>query len=201
MYSGITQGLFPVTKIDRKTGIIFYSVTLNSKLVENLDIGSSINIDGVCQTVTEIKNETVSFAAIVETLHLTTLNALQVNQKVSVERSIRFGDEIGGHLIAGHVVGTAIIEKKIVQENNVTLFLKCPPEWMRYIFPKGFIAVDGSSLTVSEVESEGFSIHLIPETVRVTNLGSKNIGDLINIELDHNTQVIVDTVLQFLKKL
>src|SRR5579871_5435835 len=102
MYSGITQGLYPVSKVEKKPGLIQYSVILSSELVKDLKLGASINIDGVCQTVTRIKDNEISFAAIAETLHLTTLNELFEGRLVSVERSLHLGDEIGGHEIAGH---------------------------------------------------------------------------------------------------
>ncbi len=195
MYSGITQGLYRVSQIKKKPGLIEYSVILSPALVQDLKIGASINIDGVCQSVTQIKGLEVRFAAMAETLRLTTLNELFEGRLVSVERSLRYGDEMGGHEIAGHVWGTAEINQRQVQENNLTLRLKCPASWMKYILPKGFIAVDGSSLTVGMTDPQGFfDIHLIPETLRVTNFGNKKLGDKVNIEVNHQTQVIVDTV-------
>lgn len=199
MYSGITQGLFPVVKIEKKTDILFYTIRLNADLTQGLQIGASVNIDGVCQTITKIASHDISFAAMAETLKLTTLNTLELHQKVSIERSLKLGEEIGGHLIAGHVAGTGVIEKVFKSENNLSLLIQCPKEWMKYIFPKGFIAVDGSSLTVGEVKTSGFYIHLIPETLRLTNFGNKKTGDRVNIELDHQTKIIVDTVTNYLK--
>jgi riboflavin synthase len=195
MYSGITQGLFIVSLVEKKPGILNYSVTLNHKLMEGLAVGASVNIDGVCQTVTHINGLEVSFTAMAETLRVTTLNQLYSGRQVSVERSIRYGDEIGGHEIAGHVTGVATVIARKSSENNLSITLNCPKEWMACILPKGFIAVDGSSLTVGNVDSAGFfDIHLIPETLRLTNFGNKQIGDTVNIELDRTTQTIVQTV-------
>lgn len=194
MYSGITQGLFTVTQVEKKPGIIHYTVKLNAELLHGLRTGASVNIDGVCQTVTAVHGDEVSFSAMAETLRLTTLGDLAMGKQVSVERSLRYGDEIGGHEIAGHVTGAAIIEKIFREENNLSMHLRCPKEWMKAILPKGFIAVDGSSLTVGQTDPAGiFTIHLIPETIRLTNFGSKKIGDRVNIELDRFTQVIVAT--------
>ncbi len=199
MYSGITQGLYPVARVEKKPGLIEYSVLLSLELIQSLKIGASVNIDGVCQTVTHIKGQEISFAAMAETLRLTTLNELFEGRLVSVERSLRYGDEMGGHEVAGHVCGMAEIYRKKSQENNLTLTLKCPADWMKYILPKGFIAVDGSSLTVGDTDPQGlFDIHLIPETLRVTNFANKRQGDRVNIEIDHNTQTIVDTVERYL---
>ncbi len=199
MYSGITQGLFPIVQIEKKPNILIYTVRLNANLVQGLQLGASVNIDGACQTVTKIENNDVSFAAMTETLKLTTLNTLELHQKVSIERSLKLGEEIGGHLIAGHVIGTGLIEEVFKSENNLSLLIQCRKEWMKYIFSKGFIAVDGSSLTIGEVKASSFYIHLIPETLRLTNFGNKKIGDQVNIELDHQTKIIVDTVTQYLE--
>lgn len=196
MYSGITRGLFEVTWLDRKPGLIQYCVQFNEALVQGLEIGASVSIDGVCQTVMHLCENTVGFQAINETLQRTTLNDLQVGRKVSVEKSLRFGDVVGGHELAGHVIGTATVVDILPTENNLTLILSCPRDWFKSILTKGFIAVDGSSLTIGEIDSKRntFAIHLIPETLRVTNFGNKKMNDRVNIELDFKTQVIVQTV-------
>jgi riboflavin synthase len=200
MYSGITCGLFEVTHVEKHPGLITYKVKLSTELLVNLTIGASIAIDGTCQTVVAIDHDEVTFNAMQATLERTTLCDLYAGRKVSVERSLRYGDEIGGHEVAGHVIGTAIISKVNPAENNLSLTITCLKEWMKYILPKGFIAVDGSSLTIGDVDPEGkFTLHLIPETLRVTNFSNKKIGDRVNIELDHRTQAIVTTVENFLQ--
>jgi len=203
MYTGITRGLFEITEVDKTPGLIIYRVKLSADLLENLKIGASVAVDGVCQTVVSIENSKVTFNAIQDTLDRTTLCDLYVGRKVSIERSLCYGDEVGGHEIAGHVIGTATITQITPSENNLDLMLQFSKAWMKYILPKGFIAVDGSSLTVAEdINPEGyFSLHLIPETLRVTNFGNKRVGDLVNIELDHRTQAIVDTVERVLAEL
>lgn len=202
MYSGITRGLFEVTHVEKKPGLTTYRVKLNDELLQGVTIGASISIDGVCQTVTAIKNNEVTFQAMEETLQRTTLNDLYEGKKVSVETSLRYGDVIGGHEMAGHVLGTAKIVDIQQSENNFGMTLQCPEEWMKCIFTKGFIAVDGSSLTVGETDfkKNTFKIHLIPETLRVTNFKNKKIGDRVNIELDFKIQTIVKTVENFLKE-
>lgn len=195
MYSGITCGLFEVVHVDLEPGLMTYTVRLNAKLIDNLKIGASVAIDGACQTVVSIIDNDVTFNAIQETLDRTTLRQLQPGAKVSVERSLCYGDEVGGHEVAGHVIGTAKIIDIAPTENNLRITLQCPPEWTHFIFTKGFIAVDGSSLTVCQVDPKGtFTLHLIPETLRLTNFRNKRVGDLVNIELDHKTQTIVATV-------
>ena len=134
-----------------------------------------------------------------ETLRLTTLDDLFPGRQVSVERSIRYGDEIGGHEIAGHVTGTATVSHRKTSENNLSLTLNCPREWMKYILYKGFVAVDGSSLTVGNVDPAGFfDIHLIPETLRLTNFGKKQIGDRVNVELDSAAEPLCRLLSEYL---
>lgn len=198
MFTGITRGTFPITLVERKPGLLTYVVELDATLAKGLALGASVSIDGVCQTVTDISGNRISFDAIQETLDLTTLDELAVGRKVAVERSVRIGDEIGGHDIAGHVNGTGTIAE-VRQEGKVfDLRITVPAAWMSAILEKGFIGVDGSSLTVGEVDQSGgqgsFWVHLIPETLRLTNLGEKRIGDRVNIELDARTVAIVRTV-------
>jgi riboflavin synthase len=195
MYTGITRGTFKVVSVDRRPGLLSYQVELDATQVEGLVPGASVSIDGVCQTVVHVSGQRVCFDAIAETLARTTLDALEVGCKVAVERSAKVGDEIGGHDVAGHVIGTGRVSA-IRREGSVCdLTISVPAEWMKYILPKGFIAVEGSSLTVGEVDATGsFSLHLIPETLRLTNLGDKQVGDRVNIELDARTVAIVDTV-------
>ena len=200
MYSGITRGLFEVVYIEKSSGLITYAVQFNKTLLNQLEIGASICIDGVCQTVVKINRDDVTFQAMAETLQKTTLNELYIKRKVSVEKSLRYGDVVGGHEMAGHVIGTAEIVAVKSAENNLTLTLCCPKEWFKYIFTKGFISIDGSSLTIGEIHLDAcaFTIYLIPETLRVTNFGNKKVGDKVNIELDFKIQAIVKTVERFL---
>lgn len=196
MYSGITKGLFEVVSLTKNPGLITYTVNLSEDLSQNLNPGDSVAIDGVCQTLVSLAGTKATFQAIQETLEKTTLDELHEGRYVSVERSLRVGDEMGGHEVSGHVFGTAVIQQKIVENNQFTLMIQCNPAWMKYILSKGFIAVDGSSLTVGETSPEEgrFYLHLIPETLRRTNFANKESGDRVNIEFDHKTKTIVDTV-------
>ncbi len=200
MFSGITQGLFPVTFIDRKPGLLTYAVELSPQLSEQLKIGASIAVNGVCQTVVAIQQNVVRFDAIQETLNKTTLADLEMHTLVSIERSIHWGDEVGGHLVSGHVSGTGVIVKRIQKGDIFSLTIQCAADWMKYISPKGFIAIDGSSLTIGDTDSKQglFDIHLIPETLRVTHFAHKKLHDRVNIELDSQTKLIVDTVERYM---
>jgi riboflavin synthase len=195
MFTGITRGTFPVAQVERAPGLLRYAVALDVALREGLAIGASVSIDGVCQTVVSIQGQEVWFEAIRETLERTTLDTLQPGQRVSVERSFRVGDEIGGHTVAGHVIGTGTVQQVRREGHDAGLRIAIPASWMKYVMAKGFIAVDGSSLTVGDTDRSGwFDVHLVPETLRLTNLGNKCAGDRVNIELDPQTVAIVDTV-------
>ena len=195
MYTGITRGLFEVTRVERAPDLLRYEVELGAELCAGLEPGASVAIDGVCQTVVGVDGSRVLFEAIRETLARTTLGELEAGARVSVERSARVGDELGGHDVAGHVIGTGEIAELRREGHDVALAIAVPAAWMRYILAKGFVAVDGSSLTVGEVDPAGrFRVHLIPETLRRTKLGAKRVGERVNIELDPRTVAIVDTV-------
>ncbi|MDH4017814.1 MAG: riboflavin synthase subunit alpha [Actinomycetota bacterium] len=202
MYTGITRGTFEVVSLERRPGLLAYAVALPDALREGLETGASVSIDGVCQTVVAVTDEGVHFEAIQETLDLTTLSDLEKGQRVAVERSARVGDEIGGHDVAGHVVGTGTIVARRAAGEGLDLQVEVPPSWMKYVLHKGFIAIDGSSLTVGERDAERgrFDLHLIPETLRLTNLGRRQPGDRVNVELDPRTVAIVDTVERVLEE-
>ncbi|HJO28732.1 MAG TPA: riboflavin synthase subunit alpha, partial [Candidatus Poseidoniia archaeon] len=189
------QGVFEVAAVRRAPDLLSYDLSLDENLLAGLALGASVSIDGVCQTVAAIEGGRISFDAIRETLDRTTLGELEAGSRVSVERSLRVGDEIGGHDVSGHVLGTGVIEEAHHRGHVSDLRISIPSSWMKYILEKGFIAVNGSSLTVAEVDSSGlFSVHLIPETVRLTALADKEAGSRVNIELDTRTVAIVDTV-------
>lgn len=199
MFTGIVKGTFPVVFVERQEGIARLQVQLDDSLVSGLEKGASVSIDGVCLTATGIKGTMVSFDIIAETLAKTTLDALHVGRLVNVERSLRFGNEVGGHLLSGHIYGTAVITRIDKSTNNHIVTLQCQSEWMCYILEKGYIALNGASLTVVDVHEEGsFSVHLIPETLQLTNLGTLNPGDRVNVELDSQTQAIVEAVKRYL---
>ncbi|MEM1245788.1 MAG: riboflavin synthase subunit alpha [Acidobacteriota bacterium] len=201
MFTGITRGTHPITRADHSADLLRYAVQLDETLCAGLEIGASVAIDGVCQTVTRLEGSEVFFDAIRETLDKTTLGDLDVGTMVSVERSFRVGDEIGGHEVAGHVMGTGTVREVSANDERYDFRVEVPVEWIKYIQPKGFIAIDGSSLTVGEVDSAGsFWLHLIPETLRLTNLGSKGPGARVNVELEARTVTIVDTVERILEQ-
>ena len=201
MYSGITRGVFPVVALSEREGVTRFTIALSPELARGVELGASISNDGVCLTVVAFDGPHVTFEAIAETLSRTTLGALRVGRLLSIERSVRVGDELGGHDVFGHVIGTGtVVARKNVGE-QLDLTIEVPKAWLRYILPKGFVALDGSSLTVGDVYPDGrFDVHLIPETLRLTNFATKQVGDRINVELDPRTVAIVDTVERVLRE-
>lgn len=196
MFTGIIKGKFPVVSITDREGLRSFVVSLVPELVEGLKIGASVAIDGVCFTVTKIEDVHVSFDAMEETLKKTTIGLLKDGDSVNIERSARIGDEIGGHIMSGHVSTMAEIVAVNESENNKAIVFKADPQWMRFIFSKGFITLDGASLTVVDADKSNstFQVWFIPETLRLTKFGEKGIGDHVNLEIDPQTQVIVETV-------
>jgi riboflavin synthase len=201
MYTGIVQRVADIIAVEKKTGLNTLVINFDDALLNNLTIGASVAVDGVCLTVTTIENNHVIFDVMQETLNKTTLDLLNAGDKVNIERSAKQGDEIGGHILSGHIEGTATIAKISESENNYMLEFSCPREWMKYILPKGFIAINGASLTVIDTQATGgFNVSLIPETLRATTFKQKRLGDSVNIEIDNQTKVIVTTVERYLQE-
>ena len=196
MFTGIVKGLLKVHAVHHSPGMVHLEISFPPQFLENLAIGASVAINGVCLTVVSIQGTIVRFDMIQETLDRTNLADLSPGDLVNVERSARFGDEIGGHLLSGHILGQAAIERIENPANNHIVTFKAPPAAIDYLFPKGYIALDGVSLTLVTVDraNETFSVHLIPETLRQTTFGFKKEGSKINVEVDTQTQTIVDTI-------
>lgn len=199
MFTGIVQGTAQIQSIVEKANFRTHTVKMPQELLADLEIGASVANNGVCLTVTKIDGDSVSFDLMTETLRITNLGGLKTGDWVNIERAMKFGAEVGGHILSGHVYCTAKVAQRIPSENNLQIWFELPtPDVMKYILTKGFIAVDGISLTVSEVKENRFSVNLIPETVHRTLIAKREVGDLVNIEIDPQTQAIVDTVERYL---
>ena len=200
MFTGIVQGRYPLSQVIKKPGLHSFVIDLPDDLLIDLAVGASVSVDGVCLTVTAIEGGRIYFDVMQQTLSLTGLGGLEQGAIVNIERSAKQGVEIGGHIVSGHVDGCAEIIAIEQPENNCFVDYRVSAEQMRYIFPKGFVALNGCSLTVAEVDknSHSFRVCYIPETLRVTNHGLKQVGDMVNFEIERQTQVIVDTVENFL---
>lgn len=201
MYTGIVQGKFKVARVDQKPGLHTIYMDLPSRLKVGLEKGASVSVDGVCLTVAGFDGAYVYFDVMMETLKLTTLGSLNVGSLVNVERSAKSGDEIGGHLISGHVDTKAKVLSIQQPENNFVIRFSIEKQWMKYIFSKGFLGINGCSLTVVNADKTTgeFEVWLIPETLELTTFGEMQVGDDINIEMDRQTQVIVDTISDLLR--
>ena len=194
MFTGIVQGTAEVVEVIEKQNFRTHVVRLPEAMLGGLCTGSSVAHNGCCLTVTGIQGDRVRFDLMQETLRLTNLGALAPGDRVNVERAARFGDEIGGHQMSGHILCGAEVTEVIESPNNRRIWFRIDAPWKRYLFPKGYIGIDGISLTIGQVDDDRFDVNLIPETLRRTNLGGRAPGDRVNIEIDPQTQAIVDTV-------
>ena len=202
MFTGIVQTQALVDAIEDTSNaqdeFRHLRLMVNPKYLQNLEIGASIAINGCCLTVVEFnaadEQGFAHFDVINETLRLTSLGALKVGDMVNFERSLTVGRELGGHIVSGHIHCSGVVSERNDTENNCSMRIEVPAQWMEYILAKGFVAVDGASLTVGETDATGFWLHLIPETLAVTTLGRVQVGDAVNIEADQQTITTVETV-------
>jgi len=198
MFTGIVQSTAAIINILKKENFQTHIIELDDSLIEGLQIGASIAHNGCCLTVTEINGNQLSFDLMQETLNVTNLGDLEVGNRVNIERAARFGDEIGGHQMSGHILFTATVTEVIQSENNCQIWFQIPEQFKKFVFTKGYIGIDGISLTIGDIKSDvngtTFNVNLIPETLQRTNIGSRKPGDRINIEIDPHTQAIVETV-------
>ncbi len=194
MFTGIVQGTAEVIDIIEKENFRTHIIRLPQEQLEGLKPGASVAHNGCCLTVVSISADLVKFDLMHETLRVTNLGELQVGDRINYERAARFGDEIGGHQMSGHIIAMAEVTRVIESENNRQIWFRMPQNLMRYVFTKGYIGIDGISLTIGDVEGDEFNVNLIPETLERSNMDGRKPGDHINIEVDPQTQAIVDTV-------
>ncbi len=181
MFTGLVETLGSITAV-KNTG---NGIRLSLKPLTDYEVklGDSVAINGVCLTVTTHSGD-ISFDMSPETMQSTNLGRLKVGDRVNLERALRLSDRLGGHIVSGHVDNSGkIISRKPVGEYTIFTF-ESPPDVLKYVVKKGSIAIDGISLTVNDVDSKSFSVAIIPHTLKVTNLGEKNIGDSVNLEVD-----------------
>ena len=201
MYTGIVQGLCEVASVADQPGRRRLRVQIGD-LTETLVLGASVAINGVCLTATEVEAGSACFDVIRETLDHTNLGALQQGSRVNVERSFRVGDEIGGHILSGHIIGTTTVDAIEEGENERNLWFRVEADWLRFLHHKGFAALDGASLTIAQVDApaQRIKVSLIPETIARTTMGSVAQGDRVNLEIDPQTRAIVETVERVLEE-
>ncbi|MFG1497766.1 riboflavin synthase subunit alpha [Saccharospirillum sp. HFRX-1] len=195
MFSGIVQNSAPVRIEARHQDLWTLSVPLTTKQRDGLTPGASIALNGTCLTVTQIDSSgRAHFDVMMESLRVTNLGDLNDGDPVNVERAARFGDDIGGHVMSGHIQSMVPILAIERPTNNCVIWFGITPEQRRYLFAKGFVGLNGCSLTIGEVLDDRFNVFLIPETLNVTTFGEVAVGDRINLEVDAQTQAIVDTL-------
>ncbi|TCB45383.1 riboflavin synthase subunit alpha [Acinetobacter terrestris] len=198
MYTGIVQGLEKVIEIQKGDGFITIVVSNQHHFFADVFISASVAINGVCLTVTTIDSalNQIHFDISDVTLALTTLKNLKVGDAVNIERSAKVGAENGGHNLYGHIEGTAIVKALEQRGETFHIDLQIPNGNIKYFFLKGFIGLNGCSLTINRVDREmsEISIDLIPETLRLTTWKDAKVGDEVNYEIDQMTRTLVDTL-------
>lgn len=183
MFTGIIEEIGLVANIQR-TGDSFVLTIEAKKILEDVHLGDSIAVNGVCLTVTTFSNNRFTVDVMPETVKASSLNALKHGSKVNLERAMAAGGRFGGHFVSGHIDGTGLIKSKKQFENAVYYEIAADPELLQYIILRGSIAVDGTSLTVFGVTEIGFTLSIIPHTLSESILGSKGPGEIVNLECD-----------------
>ena len=194
MFTGIVSGKGQVQKITKYKDYLSLIIKAPKGFSKNLVKGASVAVNGVCLTVKKGKTDFLEFDVIEETIQKTNLKNISRLSKVNLERSMTAKTEIGGHLVSGHIHGTGEVLKVINKQATKDLQIKIPKSLREYFFYKGYVALNGCSLTIGRVLKTSFYIHLIPETVSVTTFKDIKKGDLINIEVEQATIHTVETV-------
>ena len=183
MFTGIIEQQGRIAAIERAQDSVRLTVAAPG-IAEDVVLGESVAVDGVCLTVVEIAPPQITFDAVYETMRKTTLGELLEGDPVNLERSLPVGGRLGGHIVQGHVDGTGRVASIRPVGNSWFIYIDAAPELMRYIVTKGSVAVDGISLTVAEAEDRTFALSIIPHTWENTNLQHKRAGDMVNVECD-----------------
>ena len=198
MYTGIVQGLEKVVNIQQGDNFTTLYISNENGFLNDVFIGASVSIDGTCLTATSFDAvaNTASFDVSALTTSLTTLQFLKIGDEVNIERSIKAGMENGGHNIFGHIEGMATIKDVVHTGETLHIDIVIPDENIKYFFKKGFIGLQGCSLTVNRVDrkTNEISVDLIPETLRLTTFKHVQIGGKLNYEIDQMTRTMVDTL-------
>ena len=194
MFSGIVSHKAKIINVKRHNDYVGLVIKSPAGFNAKLKKGASISVNGVCLTSKDSGKNNLKFDVIEETLKKTNLNSVVKGDIVNLERSIKASTEIGGHLMSGHVHFTAKVKKIIEKDNTKDMNISLPGKYSDYVMQKGYIGINGCSLTIGKVLKNSFNIHLIPETLKITNLNNLNEGDELNIEIDQTTITIVNTV-------
>ncbi len=195
MFTGIVQGMGQVESVETIRGIRCLVINLKTH-ADELRLGASVAVNGACLTVTQINHPCAHFDVIAETMERTNLGLLSAGDSVNIERSLRFGDEVGGHVLSGHVSGTATVREIITEDDNRTAWFEVDPSLLRYLLWKGWVALDGVSLTISDIDRQNqrIAVSLIPETLARTTMGHLSADSTVNLEIDAHIQAVVHTI-------
>ena len=196
MFTGIVQAQARVAALTHKSDIVTLRMAFPVGFLKEITIGASVSIHGCCLTVVALHGDEADFDMVPETLARTSLKALKVGVLINAERSLKFGEEVGGHILSGHIDLVATISHIEKFDHSRVMTFNIPSDWVKYVFEKGYVALNGASLTVTHVDrsANAFKVSLIPETLAKTTFGHAVVGDVANVEIDRTTQAIVDTV-------
>ena len=193
MFSGIVQTVGKIESIKDKNNIKTIRIETHGDYLKDIAIGQSVSVDGVCLSLVKKNNEYCEFEAVEETINRTTLGSYMQGTKVNLEKSLKFGDTVGGHFVSGHIhTRGRIVEVELVGESKNNL-VEIEEKWIKYLTEKGYISVNGASITIGKVSKNTFYVHLIPETLKTTNLDELIYDNYVNLEFDQATIAIVDT--------
>ncbi len=184
MFTGIVEEVGTIQSIQQANRFGKRLSIQARHVLQDVKIGDSIAVNGICLTVTEYRSTYFTVDVMPETLTQTSLKHISVGSKVNLERAMQAGGRFGGHIVSGHIDGTAVIVEKKVHANAVIYTFQSDPALTRYMILRGSVTIDGISLTLINVEENFFSVSLIPHTTAITILGDKTVGDLVNIECD-----------------
>lgn len=183
MFTGLVEELGKIKSITKGTKSA--RLTIEGQVVlQDVKLGDSIAVNGTCLTVVEYTQRSFTADVMPETVRSTVLAELKPGDVVNLERTLRLGDRLGGHIVSGHVDGVGVIRSKERSDNAIVVTIEAPPEVMRYIIAKGSIAIDGTSLTIVDYGTDWFSVSLIPHTASLTTVGLKESGSKVNLEAD-----------------
>lgn len=202
MFTGIVLGTCPVTAVAHGVGTAALTVDLG-EYAQGIELGASVAVNGTCLTAVQVGDGLVRFDIIEETWQQTNLSDLRVGVRVNVERSFRLGDEVGGHILSGHVATATTVTAVVADNGHRIVTVSVPDRWMPYLMAKGFVALNGASLTIQDLDraASTVTVSLIPETLARTNFNTVAQGDRLNLEVDAQTQAVVDTVRALLPEL